>query len=122
MRAVRRHRSRKPGLSSRIDHSSAPWCSRWRNWVGPRIGGEAEDDRSASLTDRELRLLPFLQTYLTLGEIGDRLGVSPNTVKTQAGSIYSKLGATTRSEAVESAVARGLLPPLDILAARPSGT
>jgi LuxR family maltose regulon positive regulatory protein len=83
---------------------------------------EAEGDRSASLTDRELRLLPFLQTYLTLGEIGDRLGVSPNTVKTQASSIYSKLGATTRSEAVESAVARGLLPPLDILAARPSST
>ena len=82
---------------------------------------DAEGDRSASLTDRELRLLPFLQTYLTLAEIGDRLGVSPNTVKTQAGSVYSKLGATTRSEAVESAVARGLLPPLDILTERPSG-
>ncbi len=73
-------------------------------------------DQAASLTDRELRLLPFLQTYLTLGEIGDRLGVSRNTIKTQAGAVYSKLGATSRSEAVELAVGRGLLPPLDILA------
>jgi len=68
-------------------------------------------DRAASRTDRELRLLPFLQTYLTLGEIGDRLGVSKNTIKTQTGSVYSKLGAGSRSEAVELAVSRGLLPP-----------
>lgn len=70
----------------------------------------------STLTRAELRLLPFLQTYLTVKEIGERLGVSPNTAKTQALSIYGKLGASTRSEAVEAAVARGLLE--DILAGR----
>ncbi|MEZ4596259.1 MAG: hypothetical protein R3C32_05050 [Chloroflexota bacterium] len=34
---------------------------------------------------------------------------SCNTAKTQALSIYGKLRASTRSEAVEAAVARGLL-------------
>lgn len=63
----------------------------------------------STLTRAELRLLPYLQTYLTIKEIGERLGVSPNTAKTQALSIYGKLDASTRSEAVEAAVARGLL-------------
>lgn len=67
------------------------------------------EDRWSSLTRAELRLLPLLQTYLTIKEIGERLGVSPNTAKTQALSIYGKLRASTRSEAVEAAVARGLL-------------
>ena len=68
----------------------------------------------SALTRAELRLLPLLQTYLTIKEIGERLGVSANTAKTQALSIYGKLGASTRTEAVEAAVARGLLE--DILA------
>jgi LuxR family maltose regulon positive regulatory protein len=70
------------------------------------------DDSWSTLTRAELRLLPFLQTYLTIKEIGERLGVSPNTAKTQALSIYGKLGASTRSEAVEAAVERGLLEDL----------
>jgi LuxR family maltose regulon positive regulatory protein len=74
-------------------------------------------DSWSSLTRAELRLLPYLQTYLTIKEIGERLGVSPNTAKTQALSIYGKLGASTRSEAIDAAVARGLLE--DVLADRP---
>jgi len=63
----------------------------------------------STLTPAELRLLPLLQTYLSFREIGERLGVSGNTVKTEAMSIYSKVGATSRSEAVTSAVGYGLL-------------
>jgi LuxR family maltose regulon positive regulatory protein len=54
----------------------------------------------ASLTSAELRLLPFLPTHLSLAEIGERLLVSRNTVKTQAISIYRKLGASSRSETI----------------------
>lgn len=61
------------------------------------------------LTPAELRLLPYLQTHLTMAEIGGRLFVSRNTVSTQVGSIYRKLGATTRGAAVDRAVALGLL-------------
>jgi LuxR family transcriptional regulator, maltose regulon positive regulatory protein len=61
------------------------------------------------LTPAELRLLPYLQTCLTIREIGDRLFVSRNTVNTQVSSIYRKFGVSSRSDAVEHAMAIGLL-------------
>ncbi len=61
------------------------------------------------LTRAELRLLPSLQTYLTVAEIGERLFVSHNTVSSQLGSIYRKLGITSRSGAVDGAIGAGLL-------------
>ena len=62
-----------------------------------------------SLTGAELRLLPYLATHLTFPEIASRLYISRNTVKTEASSIYRKLGASSRSEAIERAVEVGLL-------------
>ncbi|MFF2493732.1 AAA family ATPase [Agromyces sp. NPDC058064] len=58
---------------------------------------------TSPLTPAELRLLPYLQTHLTIGEIGDRLFVSRNTVSSQLGSIYRKLQVTTRGAAVARA-------------------
>jgi LuxR family maltose regulon positive regulatory protein len=55
---------------------------------------------ASSLTAAELRLLPLLPTHLSFQEIGERLYLSKNTVKTQAYSVYRKLGVTSRSEAV----------------------
>jgi LuxR family transcriptional regulator, maltose regulon positive regulatory protein len=64
---------------------------------------------SSSLTAAELRVLPLLPTYLSFQEIADRLLISRNTVKTHAMSIYGKLWASSRGEAVERAVELGLL-------------
>jgi LuxR family maltose regulon positive regulatory protein len=64
---------------------------------------------ASSLTAAELRLLPLLSTHLTLLEIGDRLYLSRNTVKTQAMSIYRKLGVSSRSEAMQRVRDLGLL-------------
>jgi LuxR family maltose regulon positive regulatory protein len=64
---------------------------------------------ASSLTAAELRLLPLLSTYLPLTEIAAELFLSPNTIKTQASSIYRKLGASTRSQAVSRARQLGLL-------------
>jgi LuxR family maltose regulon positive regulatory protein len=61
------------------------------------------------LSPAELRLLPYLQTHLTIREIGERLFVSRNTVSTEVGSIYRKLGVSSRSDAVLQATAVGLL-------------
>jgi ATP/maltotriose-dependent transcriptional regulator MalT len=63
-----------------------------------------------NLTGAELRLLPLLATHLSLPEIGAELFLSPNTVKSQAISIYRKLGVSSRREAVASARKAGLLP------------
>jgi LuxR family maltose regulon positive regulatory protein len=73
-----------------------------------------------SLTGAELRLLPYLATHLTMPEIATRLFVSRNTVKTEAVSIYRKLSASSRSQAIERAVEVGLLestvfpPPVNL--------
>jgi LuxR family maltose regulon positive regulatory protein len=64
---------------------------------------------ASSLTTAELRLLPLLQTHLTFREIGDRLYVSRHTVKTQAISVYRKLGVSSRSEAITRMHELGLL-------------
>jgi DNA-binding CsgD family transcriptional regulator len=66
----------------------------------------------ACLAAAELRLLPYLPTYLSFREIGERLSVSPHTVKSQAISVYRKLDVTSRSEAIEHARLLGLLDPL----------
>ena len=61
------------------------------------------------LTAAELRLLPYLQTHLTIRDIAARLFVSRNTVNSQVSSIYRKLGVSSRDEAVQRATATGLL-------------
>ena len=61
------------------------------------------------LSPAELRVLPYLQTHLTIGEIAQRLFVSRNTIRTQVSAIYRKFGVSSRSEAVQRATASGLL-------------
>jgi LuxR family maltose regulon positive regulatory protein len=63
----------------------------------------------SSLTIAELRILRFLPSHRSFREIATQLGVSANTVKTQAHSVYRKLGAASRSEAVARASEAGLL-------------
>ena len=63
---------------------------------------------ASSLTAAELRLLPLLSTHLSYAEIGERLHVSKNTIKTQAYSAYRKLGVSSRSDAVVRARDFGL--------------
>jgi LuxR family transcriptional regulator, maltose regulon positive regulatory protein len=63
----------------------------------------------SSLTMAELRILRFLPTHLSFREIGSRLHVSTNTVKSQVHAVYGKLDAASRSEAVEHASSLGLI-------------
>jgi LuxR family transcriptional regulator, maltose regulon positive regulatory protein len=77
--------------------------------------GEVDDicaaaaDGPGLLTIAELRILRFLPSHLSFREIGERLHVSGNTVKTQAHAVYTKLGAGSRSEAVAKAASIGLI-------------
>ena len=63
-----------------------------------------------ALTTAEQRVLQYLPTHLTGPQIGHELFLSRHTVKTQTLSVYRKLGATTRAEAVSRAHTLGLLP------------
>ena len=78
-----------------------------RAHLGQQHGSAAP--RASALTTAELRLLPLLSTHLTFAEMGEELFLSHHTVKSQAVSIYRKLGAATRSQAVAGARELGLL-------------
>ena len=92
----------RPGLGTLVDETAllrAQVCAL-----------EEPDGRWAtSLTSAELRLLPLLATHLSFREIGERLYVSRNTVKTQAISVYRKFGVSSRSDAIARAVELGLV-------------
>jgi LuxR family transcriptional regulator, maltose regulon positive regulatory protein len=64
---------------------------------------------ASSLTSAELRLLPLLSTHLTFPEIAEELFLSRNTIKSEANSIYRKLGAASRSQAVSRSRQLGLI-------------
>ena len=51
----------------------------------------------------------MLTTHLSLPEIGAELFLSPHTVKSQAISVYRKLGASSRNQAVARSRELGLL-------------
>ena len=61
------------------------------------------------LTERERELLTHLQSHLSQHEIAKVMYISPNTVKTHTKAVYRKLGAGSRSEAVQLARQHGLI-------------
>lgn len=64
---------------------------------------------SMTLSERELYALGLLSRGLTREEMADTMGISVNGVKKQLGSIYKKLGAHNRSEAVYIASMNNIL-------------
>jgi DNA-binding CsgD family transcriptional regulator len=68
-------------------------------------------DHLETLTHGETRVLHYLPTNLSAREIADELYLSVNTVKTHQRHLYQKLGARSRTQAVEQARALGLLAP-----------
>ena len=73
-------------------------------------GDEAEPSGSFEpFTDRELEVLRLMGGGLSNKEIGDRLEMSVNTVKTHIRNIYGKLGVSRRVQAVQKAKERRLM-------------
>ena len=64
---------------------------------------------ASALTGAELRLLPLLSTHLSFPEIAGEFCLSRNTIRSQAMSIYQKLWASSRSQAVARSRELGLL-------------
>jgi NarL family two-component system response regulator YdfI len=61
------------------------------------------------LSARELEVLDLLAEGLSNKLIAHRLSISEHTVKTHVASIFAKLGASSRTEAVSQAIRRGLI-------------
>jgi LuxR family maltose regulon positive regulatory protein len=83
--------------------------------ASPRGAGVAVTTRTQAcalgeeLTAKELEILGLLVTRLSRREIGQRLYVSLNTVKTHQRALYRKLGVEDRNAAITRARELGLL-------------
>ena len=62
------------------------------------------------ITPRELEILALIAQGLSNREIGARLFVSENTVKTHSSRLFDKLSAKRRTQAVQSGKELGLIP------------
>lgn len=61
---------------------------------------DASENPAVTLTSREREVLAYLRTPMTTAEIAAKLSVSVNTLKTHQRSIYRKLQASNRREAI----------------------
>src|ERR1022692_4518972 len=102
MREVDELLRRRPGLGNLAGEAQA-LRARLSEERGSSVPG------ASSLTGAELRLLAMLSTHLSFPEIAAQMFLSRNTIKSEANSLYRKLGACTRSQAVTRAYELGLL-------------
>jgi DNA-binding CsgD family transcriptional regulator len=70
----------------------------------------AERLRETGLTPREHEILGLIAEGLSNREIGERLFVSENTVKTHSSRLFEKLGVNRRLQAVQKGREWGLIP------------
>jgi len=75
----------------------------------PRRRIRKTTDHAAGLTARQAEVLSLLAEKLSNVEIADQLFLSPRTVEHHVAAVMSKLDASSRDQAVETAVEQGLL-------------
>jgi LuxR family maltose regulon positive regulatory protein len=102
MREVEDLLKRRPGLGTLAGEAQALWAQLSKE-RGSSVPG------ASALTAAELRLLPLMSTHLSFPEIAQELFLAPSTIKSEALSIYRKLGASSRSQAVARSRELGLL-------------
>ena len=93
---------RRPGLGNLVGEAET-----LRTMLATARGSCAPG--ASALTTAELRLLPMLATHLPYPGIAEEMFLSRNTIKSQANSIYRKLGASSRSQAITLSRELGLL-------------
>jgi DNA-binding NarL/FixJ family response regulator len=77
-----------------------------RSYLDPSL---AKIGPAATLTQREIEVLGLLSEGLQHEEIGRRLGIGSETVRTHLRKASGRLGAATRTEAVATALRLGLI-------------
>jgi LuxR family maltose regulon positive regulatory protein len=102
MREVDDLLKRRPGLGTLVREAGA-----LRDQLSRERGASLPG--ASALTAAELRLLPLLSTHLSFPEIAEQMFLSLSTIKSQGMSIYRKLGASSRSQAVARSRELGLL-------------
>jgi DNA-binding NarL/FixJ family response regulator len=68
---------------------------------------------NVALSARELEVLRLAELAMSNAQIGKRLLIAEGTVKRHLTTIYAKLGATSRVDAIRKAIAARLIPSID---------
>ena len=98
----------------RMDQDLQRYIDKIRSaFVGPQWKTPAMslEEFPKPITNRELEILELLNERLTNKEIAARLVIAPGTVKAHTIRIYKKLDVNGRRQAVEKAIALGILQP-----------
>jgi two-component system response regulator DesR len=80
-----------------------------RRVLDPELVAAAVETGTSPLTDREADVLRAAQSGLSTAEIGNRLNLSPATVRNYLSNTISKLGARNRLDAIRIAEDSGWL-------------
>ena len=81
-----------------------------RRYLAQSVAAKLADHLDSNqLSDRELEILGLMATGLSNKGIARRAGITEGTVKFHVNSILGKLGCASRTEAVASALKKGLI-------------
>jgi DNA-binding NarL/FixJ family response regulator len=81
-----------------------------RTWVSPNVAAKlVANVTNVRLTQRELSVLRLLAAGNSNREIAESLGITDGTVKIHVAHLFSKLDVTSRTEAITTALRRGLV-------------
>jgi two-component system NarL family response regulator len=81
-----------------------------RTWVSPRVAAKlVAHVTNVRITRRELAVLRLLAAGNSNKEIGEALGITDGTVKIHVTHLFAKLDVTSRTEAIATALRRGLV-------------
>ena len=78
--------------------------------AAPQLTRRTRRRRAGTLTQREQESLRLVAMGLTTSAAAERLGISPETVRTHVRNAMNKLGARTRAQAIAVAMRDGEIP------------
>jgi len=78
--------------------------------INPEFQFNENEQSQRGISKRELEVLELMALGLANQEIADKLFVSLNTVKTHTSNLFSKLGVSRRTQAIQKAKELSLIP------------
>lgn len=104
---LRWRRAHEPAAAAAASPAAAPAAS---PVPGAPFVADATKLRELGITPREHEVLRLIADGLSNREIGDKVFISENTVKTHSSRLFDKLGVSRRVQAVQRARELGLVP------------
>jgi len=104
------HRAWSSTLLAAMETSPTKDLATGQPFASQHAHADANQALVEPLSEREMEVLQLIAEGLTNREIGDRLYISPGTVKAHSSSIYGKLGVHSRTQAVARARELDLFP------------